>query len=69
MEGKRRKELRKLREQAGVLGEGEMDWYLIQCNSDDKWGLLFLRNTESSRGDAWCSSAIKVCGEVAFADN
>lgn len=26
-----------------------MDWYLIQCNSDDKWALLFFRATERAR--------------------
>lgn len=37
-----------------------MDWYLIQCNYDNKWALLFFRTTESSLGDTWCSSVIKV---------
>lgn len=49
--------------------KGEMDWYLIQCNSDDKWALLFFSEPQSGSGDAQCSSGIGVCGEVAFADN
>lgn len=55
--------LNKLGEQ--LFERYEMDWSLIQCNYNDQCVCLFLRTTESSWGD----TVIKVCREVASADN